>query len=250
MTASKKKVERWRLEQLRSFISDFPNGVIQPTEEPDFLVNQQGYVLGIELTDLYRKAELGQVPEQAAEAMRQRVVARAQQIYCSWQLPPVLASFFLDDRAHIKKPEVDRLARALANLVARNVPEPNSTIDVTRKWNNAPELPGVLRSLSVHRMDAVSKTFFSSPGATWVVAITREDIMRALSDKEPRYPIYRGKCDEVWLVINSDIEPMSTWFEFDMAVLTEPFSTRFDRVLLVQHFSGKAHELCLERRST
>jgi hypothetical protein len=36
---------------------------------------------------------------------------------------------------------------------------------------------------------------------------------------------------------------MSTWFEFDMEALNAPFLTNFDRLFLVQHFRGKAHEL-------
>ncbi|HZX32557.1 MAG TPA: hypothetical protein VFF03_14480 [Rhodocyclaceae bacterium] len=97
----------------------------------------------------------------------------------------------------------------------------------------------------MHRLDVITKTFFNSPGATWIAKLTREDIYRALSGKDRKYLVYRARCDEVWLVINADIESMATWFEFDGEVLTDTFTTRFDRVFLVRHFGGKAHELKL-----
>lgn len=243
MPVSKKDVELWRLERFKSFISDFPSGNIESTEEPDFLVRSDSRVVGIELTDLHQHVAPGQVPQQASEAMRHRVVARAQEIYTSGAHPPVLASFHLDDRIHIKKPEVEALAMSLAQLVIENIPSPNSSSEVPSDWDDMREIPSILFKLSVHRLDVVTKTSFSAPGATWVGTISRSDIERALASKDPKYAAYRARCGEAWLVINSNIETMSTWFEIDLDKLDEPFATNFDRVFLVQHFGGQAHEL-------
>lgn len=245
MTATKKEIELWRLKRFESFIPDFPIGEVEATEEPDFLVRGDSRVVGIELTDLHRATNPGQMPRQATEAMRKRVITRAQEIYTALNHPPVIATFFLDDRVHIQKTEVEPLAAKLANLVASNLPASNSTAEVPKDWDDFQERPQIMHSLSVHRLDAVTRTFFSSPGATWVAPLTREDIERALSSKDPKHPVYRAKCDEAWLVINVDIESMATWFEFDLSLLREPFTTSFERVFLVQHFGGKAHELSI-----
>lgn len=246
MTAPKKELERWRLDRFKTFISDFPAGEVEPTEEPDFLVRGPDRVVGLELTDLHRETTPGQIPEQASAAMRERVVRRAKEIYASRQLPPVIASFLLDCRIHIRKSDVENFANEFADLVAESIPEPNSTKKVPDGWDDMQVLPSILHSLSVHRLDAITKTFFSSPGATWVASLRREDVERALARKEGKYRAYRTKCDEVWLVINADTESMATWFEFDLEVLDDLFTTRFDRVFLVQHFGGRAHELSLQ----
>jgi hypothetical protein len=149
------------------------------------------------------------------------------------------------NRLHIKKPEVEMLAIDLADLVALNLPPPNSTTRLPTGWEDTQAFPSILHSLSIHRLDVVTKPFFNSPGATWVASLTRDDVERALSSKEPKYAAYRARCDEAWLIINADIESMSTWFEFDPEVLSEPFTTRFDRAFVVEHFGGKAHELSL-----
>lgn len=243
MAASKKDIEFWRLDRFKSFITGFPDGRIEPTEEPDFLVHCESRVIGIELTDLHRKTPPGQVPQQAREAMRNRVVTRAKEMYDARNLPPVLVSFFLDDRVHIKKVEVEQIAMDLADLVSDNIPEVNSSADVPADWQDFRYLPSILHKVSVRRLDVATRTFFSAPGATWVASLGREDIERALASKGAKLTAYRTRCDEVWLVINADIESMATWFDFDSAPLQERFTTAFDRVFVVRHFGGKAHEL-------
>lgn len=247
MAATKKDIELWRLDRLKSFISDFPEGRLEPTEEPDFLVHGPSKVIGIELTDLHRETPPGQMPQQASEAMRNRIVARAKEIYESRKQPPVIATFFLDDRLHIKRAETELLATELANLVLLNVPAPNSSIEIPTSWDDFRPLPQILHSLSVRRLDVVTKTFFSNPGTTWVGTLSKADIERVLLSKEAKLANYRTKCDEAWLVINSDIESMATWFEFEPTLLEECFSTNFDRMYVVQHFRGTAHRLRIQK---
>lgn len=148
MVPPKKEIELWRLEQFRSYISDFPDGEIEATEEPDFLI-RGSRIVGIELTDLHRETKPGQVPEQASEAMRKRVITRAQDIYIARQLPPVIASFFLDDRIHLKRREIEPLAESLADLVAKNIPGPNATTELPDGWEDTQRFPTILHSLSV-----------------------------------------------------------------------------------------------------
>lgn len=248
MAASKKDVELLRLERFKSFIADFPDGRLEPTEEPDFLIHCNNRVVGIELTDLHRETPPGQVPQQAREAMRNRVVTRAKELYDARCLPPVLVSFHLDDRIHVQKSEVEQFAAELAALVSANIPWENSSNEVPTDWHDFRKLPAILHKVSVRRLDVVTKTFFSAPGATWVASLSREDIVRALASKEPKLAAYRTRCDEAWLVINADIESMATWFDFYSAPLQEPFTTAFDRVFVVRHFRGKAYELGTSRQ--
>jgi len=52
---SKKEIDTIFLERFRSAFSGFPDGGIEQTDEPDFLVHRQGSVLGIEITELHRE---------------------------------------------------------------------------------------------------------------------------------------------------------------------------------------------------
>ena len=243
MITSKKKIELHRLTCFKELIDDFPVGQVEPSEKPDFIVRAADRMVGFELTDLYRESFPDQMPQQASEAMRHKVVERAKNIFDSRGLPPVKASFHFNDRIHIKKSEVEPFALELANLVSDNLPASESGLMIPDGWQDTRLLPNILHKLTVHRLEIFTKTFFSSPSATWVSNIRRLDIERILADKEPKLKSYRTRCDEAWLVINADIESMATWFEFDSGVLQEAFQTKFDRVYLVEHFRKRAHQL-------
>ena len=244
---SKKEVEIAYFDRFRSAMPAFPAGVVEPTEEPDFLIRGPNSVLGIELTELHRESPSGEPPAQASEAMRHRVVARAQEIYAATSNPPVHVTVFMNDRIHIRKSEVEGLARAVTEIAIRNLPGPNSSREEEYEWTNRAYFPEVLHQVSVHRFDSLTRNFFNVPGATWVVALAPQDIERALQLKEAKYSTYRQRCDSAWLVINADIGVMSTWFEFESEALVKPFRTSYDRVFILRHFGSKLVELEVER---
>lgn len=246
MNLSKKKLEHLLLDHFKNLIPSFPSGKVICSEEPDFLVQGADHVVGIELTDLHRETKPDEIPEQASAAMRERVVSRAMEIYNTRSLPAVFVSFNLNNQIHIKKTQVKRIAEDLADLVAANLPPPNSTTEVSNDWNDVQVLPEILHQLSVRRFDWQEQTSFQSGGTTWLPLLTLEDVQRVLEKKESKYPTYRGKCDEVWLVVNIDAGFMTTWFQVDPEVLRNPFTTRFDRVFLVQYIANKVHVISVQ----
>lgn len=242
MPISKKDIEVHYFERFKSLLPDFPRGVVTPSEEPDFLVTGHGSTVGIELTELHRGARAGTVPQQASEAMRHRVVARAQELYSAAGHPPVRATVFMSG-GHIKRNDVETIAIAIADIAKRNLPEPNSSSHESYEWTNRSYFPEIVDSIAVHRLDAITENLFSCPGSTWVASLSSADIDRALVAKENKYAAYRTRCDTAWLLINADIGPMSTWFQFDSAALTAPFASSFDRVFVLRHFGSKLYEL-------
>ena len=243
----KKEIEAYDLDRLRAAMSDFPEGQIESTEEPDFLIHGEHSTIGIELTELHRDTPTGVKPQQELEAMRHRVVAKAQELYLAKDLPPVKVSFFMRDTQDIKKEQVPTLAVALCKLVERNLPGPNASRTEEYDWVNRDHFPDPILEVSVHRLDVITRTFFSVPGATWVSTLSNADIQRAVAPKELKYPAYRLKCDQAWLVVITDIGSMSTWFEFDSTVPLLPLKTQFERVFVLRHFGSRLLELQVSR---
>jgi hypothetical protein len=243
----KKEIENHYLDRLRAAMLNFPAGRIEPTEEPDFLVHVDNHVIGIELTELHRETPGGVKPQQALEAMRHRVVAKAQELYIAAKLPPVNVSIFMNDGYDIKKEQVLPLAEKIHKLVASQLPDKNSSREIEYDWKTPGSFPAPLIQISVLRLDVITKTFFSAPGATWVSTLTDADIERAVEPKEKKYSTYRMKCDEAWLLINADIRSMSTWFEFESSALSKPLRTQFQRVFVLRHFGGHLFELPIVR---
>jgi len=148
---SKKDVERAYLERFRSLIPDFPPGRIEATEEPDFLVHQPASILGLELTDLHRDTPSGIRPQQADEAMRHRVVARAQTLYVASGNPPVRVSVFFNQHHQIQKLDVEQLARCIADLATRNLPAQGTSREQGYDWVNRAYFPEAIHKIKVQR---------------------------------------------------------------------------------------------------
>ena len=153
----------------------------------------------------------------------------------------------MNDRHDIGKAAVEPLAEAICNLVSRNLPGPNSSREESFEWTKLAYFPECIHTIAIHRLDAITETFFSAPGSTWVSTLSDADVQRVIAPKELKYPTYRTKCGEVWLVINVDIGPMSTWFEYDALKITQPIRTPFQRVFVLRHFGGRLIELEVKR---
>ncbi len=248
MPLPKKDVERHYFDRFRQLYQPFPEGLVTSTEEPDFLIAGRHQTIGVELTELHREVQSGQVPLQAMEAMRHRVVARAQELYVQSGGPPVRCTIFMQE-AHIEKSQVEPLANAIASIAKRNLPLPNTSLSESYDWTNRDYFPDIIDTVSVHRLDAITETHFNCPGATWVPKLSSGDIIRTLEAKTPKYAAYRTRCDQAWLLINADIGAMSTWFDFETDALAGPFVTTFDRVFLMRHFGQALHDLPLAKPS-
>lgn len=246
MIASKKDVEIIYFDRFKALLPNFPVGSIELTEEPDFLIRGEKLTIGVELTELHKEVPVGEIPQQATEAIRHRVTTRAQQIYVASGYPPVRVSVFMNS-GHIKKDDVEPLARALAEIAFRNLPEPNSSTEEEYEWANRAYFPPILNKVTVNRLDVITDSFFSCPGTTWVTSLRPMDVQRALRLKESKYTTYRIKCDATWLVINIDVGAMSTWFQFDSEDFVGKFQTSFDRIFLLHHFGSELHELDLQQ---
>lgn len=243
----KKTIERHYLDELRAAMPDFPAGRIEPTEGPDFLVHGENSIVGIELTELHRETPNGVNPQQAIEAMRRRVVAKAQELYIASNLPAVSVWIFMNDSYDIKKEQVLPLAKKIRKLVASHLPDKNASQEIVYDLNDPDSFPDSLIKLSVRRRDAITETCFMSPGATWISAVSDADIERVVEPKERKYSTYRIKCDATWLVVNADISSMSTWFEFESLALLKPLRTQFEREFILRHFEKRLFELPILR---
>ena len=248
MPLSKKDIELHYLERFKLLLTDFPSGEIASGEEPDFVVQAPHGRLGIELTELHRDVPPGITPPQASEAMRHKVVRRAQEIFVAEGNPPVRCTVLMQEH-HIQRQEVEDLATAIARIAVKNLPASNTSVREEFDWVNRNYFPEVLNSVTVHRLEGMTTTHFNCPGATWVATLSAADIERVIAAKESKYTAYRIRCDEAWLLVNADIAPMSTWFEFDSAALTDSFETSFQRVFVMRHFGNVLHEINLKPKS-
>jgi hypothetical protein len=220
--------------------------MIEPSEEPDFVVHSAAGRLGIELTELHRSSDPGTHPLQAQEAMRRRVLARAKDLYVEAHGPSLHVSVIFYDPPVISKAEVEPLAQQLADIALRNVPSVGQTHLEEFDWQERGVFPEHVQRVAVYNVPLTNGPFFTAPSATWVADLAATDVQSALDSKNPKCAAYRVRCDSVWLLINCNTDFLSTWFEVDPIALQRKFNSDFDRAFLLSHFSGQVFELGLE----
>lgn len=241
--SQKKQIESWTLERLRVLLPSFPTGEVTPGEEPDFtLVLDDGRKVGIELTELHCEVLPGKIPPQSQEALKHRAVKRAQEIYDSTKNPYLHVSVHFAN-IELSKSDIRRLAQQIADIVGSVIP-PTGEVQVAEPdYGSQNNFPKELHRVSAYNLPGAERSFFTTPGATWVATLQDDDIRRALSSKEEKYARYRNQTDEVWLVVICNTGFMSTWFEGIDQFRERVFETKFDRVLIFSIFDGRIIEI-------
>ena len=109
----KKEKERWYLDRFLELLPSTPYSEVIAGERPDFVIQGQQGAVGVELTELHRAVPEGVTPVQVQEAMRERVVARAQELFCATDKAPLYASVLFSESKLIGKANVEPLARRI-----------------------------------------------------------------------------------------------------------------------------------------
>ena len=138
---------------------------------------------------------------------------------------------------------MESLAQHLARVIAENIPSPNESLRIEVDYANLDRLPPEIDSITTYNLPGAERSFFSTPGSTWMAHLQSDDVKRALQSKEAKYKTYREKCDEAWLIIGCNGEFMSTWFEGVDAAAAFKVPTPFDRAFVMSYFDQKLVEL-------
>ncbi|MCE4539644.1 hypothetical protein LXT12_20540 [Pelomonas sp. P7] len=240
---AKKDLERHYLDRVKAMLPGFPGGTLLPHEEPDFLVDLGGRVLGIEITELHRDPDGQLLPLQAREARRDDVIDAAKALHDRAGHPPVDCQVHLKD-VTMHRDRVQPLAAAIAEIVAANIPTDGELVRfVEPTWRTVAGFPAEVDYVRVARYDGLTESFFGGAGHTWLQPLALSDVQRALDAKEGNFDAYRRSCDEAWLVIAIDGHRMSTWFDDPDQVRAAVFKTRFARVLVLRNLNGTLLEL-------
>ena len=239
----KKEKERWYLDRFLDILPSFSHTEITAGESPDFLVEGAQGVVGVELTELHRLVPQGVTPGQAKEALRERVVARAKELFDASNSEPLYVSALFNESTPITRSGVEPLAAKIAELLRSNCPAPGEQYEEGYDWENRARVPEEVHRLAAYNVPNSSRSLFCAPGATWVGTLRAADLQRVLDAKERKTAAYRSDGKETWLVIVHDTNRMSTWFDTDSPLPAGPFVSSFDRVFVFNLFSNKLTEL-------
>ena len=248
MPAEKKARERWFLDAFREQLPDFPDGQIEASEKPDFLVAGRFRTIGFEVTSLHQEsgsASFG--PKQEAE--QKTIVQKAQEMYEQVNTTPVWVHVYFSHHAVFNRQNRSRFTRALADLVMANVPNDDALVQLDNPYNDLERFPIEFDRIEIERRAVVTKNFWSSPSGGIVGEHFVPLLQTAISAKETSLLGYNTACSEQWLLVVMEGMTPSTLFDPSKSTLDHLYSSSFGRVFLLDAFRCKQWELRVAHHS-
>lgn len=233
-----KKLELFHLEKFRELR---PELILTEPERPgppapDFIFKRKGTTLGIEHTQLLHSDYLIE-----QENLRGRIIRQAQKNFENCGQPPVQVAIHFNTNYQLNKNRVENLATAAASIVRRNFPDPTGRTEVSSDWNNRNDFPEEFDCLSISRFSEIGN-YWRAPGVTWVPTLGATCLQAVIDKKLARFDGYRQRCDELWLLIVSDGFQLASIVDFEKDVISQPYSTKFNRMFLLHNLT-KVYEL-------
>jgi hypothetical protein len=244
-----KDEERWAVQRFREAAGALPGALID-SESPDFIVESNGRRIGVEATRYLQKLGRRGSAVRETEALREKVIETAQQMYEASPSPlPLMVYPHFAGSAAVPYEKVELIAAALATVVARTIPPPPSAgqrlprATSDRRLLDTAGLGGTLTHVDVYRSPSVRHGFW---GLTTAAFLSRDmgEIKGIVRRKEAKLALYAG-LDEIWLIIYSR-PPASGGFDTE---ILQPgvIESAFDQVVFIDLVSGHYTNLSLRR---
>ena len=221
---------------------EVPSGRVDHLDRPDFLVHSPSRVIGIELTDLYQQHGIGRT-QQAQESERAGLLAEAKRQCIAAGVPSLNVAVFFAPHQPIRKSNRAAFAAQIASLVRARMPPTNEgSVYIENLWCDS-TVPNCVLSIRITRFPWLREHDWSAPEAGYVQTECIGLIQSRLDAKAVEYAHYRTKCDECWLLIVAGGWRPSSLFKPSRETLQHQYTTPFQRVFLMEHFSGSLSEL-------
>ena len=225
------------LEIFRDLYADFPTGIIEKSESPDFVVSNKNIRIGIECVEVYQDSFRGKslLKEKSVfgEKFTDELIELIQK-YIPFKF--YIGIHFNDEYDYTSKrkrsliDELTRIAIKELNYLS------NKQIVIIEDDN---VLPVEIEELQLGRYDEMKNSYNRRPEGGVVYDFDEFHLMSLINKKEDKLDKYQ-KCDKHWLLIKE-----GDYFagSFNNISINVDFKTRFDKVFLLRAMRKELVEL-------
>ena len=222
---------------------DVPKGNEIQCDKPDFRIETENKLIGIEITEaVISEEELRKFKFQVSltdEVLK--LLENKLPFTFSISIKPKKDAYLPIKKKRIIIEEIVELCcrecKALGNLEMYRVnnfdaPIKQYSLEVQEDLlcQGYRNLPDGINEISIHRFDINGKSWNSESTAMMVPNFTNDNLLPILKKKHKALKEY-FKCDEQWLLIYGDGLPDSYYDNFE---INEPVETLFDRIFFMQ----------------
>lgn len=237
MSENKKVRERQFIEEFSKNYPEFPAGKIVDHESPDFLIEHDSKVIGIEIVDYIRGQVKGESKERRNEVLWQKVADEARKKFEAKFTDPLLVHFFWNNRHILRQSEISQLADSAVEIIERHVP-----VQLFEKIRiGSDELEDTLietacHSISVLRVRNEKQSLWSFVSAGFT-EVQNNEIQYLLDSKNDKVQDYLHSCDTVWLIMVADGRYISSNIDITSTAVNNVYETLFERVFIYDRIS-------------
>lgn len=208
---------------------------------PDFILHDAGRAIGVELTRLVQPHDrrAGQSVSVRRANLKEAVLARARERWRERALPPVRVDVLWRSGHEPSETEREEVARQLVEVTARWLPQPGAEAEhVANPHPGWKMLPSAIVSVWIERVEEESEHRWYRDAGGSVAPLEVETLNGLIRSKRQRLDGYLRCCDEVWLLLWSELEAEGTWWREHPPPDT-PLDGGFARVLVFSPYSPR-----------
>lgn len=229
MTHRDRAAEVQHFKLFRRLLKDFPHGEVSHSDKPDFLIQHEGEVIGVEHTQLTKPTSSKRPALLESEASVDELLRVARQHAEISGVPPLWVSLACIGAPAIPKGQQRvELARSLMRLVRANVPSEGKSIRL-----EVDDIPGV-DGVYIDRNNLVTEHHWYAGRGGWVMTRCVDLLQNAISQKRQGIDEYLKRCSRCWLLLVADGGRPSSAIRPDDASQAHVYASAFERTFFMR----------------
>jgi len=233
------------IEDFKEICSFFPDGEIECTERPDFIIHAREKLLGIEHTNIFQLETPHGSILQAKDVLAQKVVNQARDLYLQTHDQPLRVQILFNPIKPLSEQKVSQLAEMASRIIERTKLTPGIPIILKRTKENSEYFPIEITRIHLYSHPKGKENRWMPSSIGTIQELTIRDLQIKVADKEQYVDIYRSRCSEVWLLIVADYSRIPTTLDISDDAVAHFYHTKFDRVFFFWYSSSQYFELQL-----
>jgi hypothetical protein len=237
----KKVAEKISLNKLKRNYKDFPEGEIEDSESPDFLITNHSKILGVEIVRLFQSCSSEQIETIAVENSQDYIIQEAKKICELKGIEPLEVHIFFGNCPDIVSANKKDIAFQLAHSIILRLPPKENIVEIINDYEN--DIPEVIHSFSIVNYSCLTRHHWSIPRAGFIQENFTQEMQVAIDDKNKKYDGYLDKCDECWLIIDAPGDSPSSFFDPTDETKNHTYNSKFTKTFFVGGFLDNYIEL-------
>lgn len=190
---NKKKEERKFIECVKANYKNFPIGLITDADPPDFIVQAEGGIIGVEITR-YPYTHLDDAARKARrqEAEWDKAVHNACNAWISRDLPPNDVAVIFSPHFDVTRTRRRALELSLLELVTNNLPKMGSFVSLKHDGKIGAFVPKEIFSIRIARFEVMTRSHWAVQSGGWVKPFLSSELLQMVREKEKKLLRYRN----------------------------------------------------------